>query len=160
MLKPVQRRTTKLSTTSRFAIVAAKYNPKYSNALVRFAKAELKLAGVTHIDVVRVPGAFEVPVVAGHLSRATPAYDAILCFGTILRGATTHADHIASGVTAALAQLQITSGVPIIHGVLMFENHEQAKVRCLGRESNRGIEAAHTAMEMAEVMRTLPTHGM
>ncbi len=155
MLKPVQRTAKVMQTTSRFAIVAAKYNPKYTDALVRFAKAELKGAGVTHIDVVRVPGAFEIPVVAGRLSRITPKYDAILCFGTILRGATTHADHIALGVTHALAQLQITSGVPIIHGVLLFENHEQAKIRCLGRETNRGIEAAHTAMTMATVMRSL-----
>ncbi len=156
MLKQVQRTKVKLEVPARFAIVAARYNSTYTNALVRMAKAEFALAGVVHVDVVRVPGAFEIPVVVGRLTRSNPAYDAIICFAAILRGATSHADHIALGVTHALAQLQVDGGVPIVHGVLMFENREQAKARCLEKDSNRGIEAAHTAMAMVEVMRSLP----
>jgi 6,7-dimethyl-8-ribityllumazine synthase len=72
-----------------------------------------------------------------------------------LRGATTHADHIVLGVTHALAQLQVDSGVPIIHGVLPFENEDQAAERCLRKETNRGTEAARTAREMVEVCRNL-----
>lgn len=135
----------------RVAIVAAKYNPEFTNALVRFAKAELKGNAV---KVIRVPGAFETPVIAARLARSGD-FDAVICFGAILRGATTHADHIAVGVTNALAQLAADTGVPIIHGVLLFEDREQAKARCLNRETSRGIEAARTALEMAAVVRSL-----
>ena len=79
----------------------------------------------------------------------------MICFGAVLRGATTHADHIVVGVTNALAQLQVDSGVPMIHGVLLFENEKQAAERCLRKDTNRGIEAARTAREMVEVCRLL-----
>ncbi len=154
MLKKIAKRTGRGNGT--FAIVAAKYNPEFTDALVKFARAELKSAGVIGLEVIRVPGSFEVPVVAAKLAQATqPRFDAIICFGAILRGKTTHAQQIADGVSFALAELQIRSGVPIIHGVLLFENEEQARIRCLGREHNRGIEAARVALEMAEIMRGL-----
>jgi 6,7-dimethyl-8-ribityllumazine synthase len=133
---------------ARYAIVAAKYNARYTDALVRFAKAELKDAA--KVRVIRVPGSFEIPVVAGLLARSG-SVDAVICFGAVLRGATTHADHIVVGVTNALAQLQIDSGIPIIHGVLLFENEAQAAERCLRKDTNRGIEAARTAREMVHV---------
>jgi 6,7-dimethyl-8-ribityllumazine synthase len=151
MLKRIQKGT-RGGAGGRYAIVAAKYNSRFTDALVRFAKAELKDAA--NVRVIRVPGSFEIPVVAGILARSGSA-DAVICFGTVLRGATTHADHIVVGVTNALAQLQIDSGVPMIHGVLLFENEEQAAERCLGKETNRGIEAARTAREMVEVCRGL-----
>lgn len=136
-----------------FAIVAARYNPKYTDALVSAARAELRKGAATHIEVVRVPGSFEVPVVAATLAKR--GFDAIICLGAIFQGATSHARNIADGVSVALANLQIKTGIPMIHGVLLFENEEQARVRCLGREHNRGTEAARTALEMAEVMRSL-----
>ena len=142
-------------TGGRFAIVAAKYNPKYVDAMVKSARSVLASADPATVDVFRVPGSFEIPVVAARLAEAQPAYDAILCFGAILRGATSHANHIAEAVSQALAQLQILRGIPIIHGVLLFENEEQARVRCLGREHNRGIEAGQVALEMAQVMRKI-----
>jgi 6,7-dimethyl-8-ribityllumazine synthase len=151
MLKKI-RKGTRGGAGGRYAIVAAKYNSRFTDALVRFAKAELSDAA--SVRVIRVPGSFEVPVVAGRLARSG-AVDAVICFGTVLRGATTHADHIVVGVTNALAQLQVDSGVPIIHGVLLFENEEQAAERCLRKETNRGIEAARTAREMVEVCRDL-----
>jgi 6,7-dimethyl-8-ribityllumazine synthase len=125
---------------------------RYTDALVRFAKAELKDAQT--VRVIRVPGAFEVPVIAGILARSGEI-DAVICFGCVLRGATTHADHIVVGVTNALAQLQLDSGIPVIHGVLLFENEEQAAQRCLDKETNRGIEAARTAREMVAICRSL-----
>lgn len=151
MLKKI-RKATAAGAGGRYAIVAAKYNARFTDALVRFAKAELKDA--ESVRVIRVPGAFEVPLVAGRLARSG-SVDAVICFGAVLKGATTHADHIVVGVTNALAQLQTESGVPMIHGVLLFENEQQAVERCLNKETNRGIEAARTAREMVEVCRQL-----
>ena len=151
MLKKI-RNATSAGAGGRYAIVAAKYNARFTDALVRFAEAELQDAEC--VQVIRVPGAFEVPLVAGILARSG-LIDAVICFGAVLRGATTHADHIVVGVTNALAQLQVDSGIPIIHGVLLFENEKQAEERCLNKETNRGIEAARTAREMVEVCRNL-----
>ncbi len=153
MLKKTSKSVAR-ANAGRFAIVAAKYNSRYTDALVRFAKDELKNAAT--LKVFRVPGAFETPAIASRLARSGE-YDAVICFGAVLRGATTHADHIVVGVTNALAQLQIDTGIPIIHGVLLFENEGQARARCLTRETNRGIEAARTAREMAELCGNLPT---
>jgi 6,7-dimethyl-8-ribityllumazine synthase len=155
MLKKIAPRG-KNSKGGRFAIVAAKYNALYTDALVASAQAELKAAGAGEIRVIRVPGSFEVTAVAGELARAkTKRYDAVICFGAILRGQTTHADEIAHAVSFGLTHIQATYGVPMIHGVLLFENEEQAKVRCLDPDHNRGIEAARTALEMSEVMKAL-----
>jgi 6,7-dimethyl-8-ribityllumazine synthase len=151
MLKRIQK-TARGGAGARYAIVAAKYNSRLTDALVRFARAELKDAA--SVRVIRVPGSFEIPVIAGILARSG-SVDAVICFGAVLRGATTHADHIVVGVTNALAQLQIDSGVPMIHGVLLFENEDQAAQRCLRKETNRGIEAARTARQMVEICRGL-----
>jgi 6,7-dimethyl-8-ribityllumazine synthase len=151
MLKKI-RKATGTGAGGRYAIVAAKYNARFTDALVRFAKAELKDA--ESVRVIRIPGAFEIPLVAGRLARSG-SVDAVICFGAVLRGATTHADHIVVGVTNALAQLQTESGVPMIHGVLLFDDEQQAAERCLNKETNRGIEAARTAREMVEVCRRL-----
>ncbi len=137
----------------RFAIVASTYNPRYVDAMVRAAKAEILRAGGT-VQIVRVPGAYEIPVIAARLSR-TKTFSGIVCLGVILRGATTHAQHIGEAVSNALVQIQIQDEVPVIHEVLLLENEQQAKERCLSRTHNRGTEAAQTALEMARVMRTL-----
>jgi 6,7-dimethyl-8-ribityllumazine synthase len=141
----------------RFVIVASTYNARYVEAMLRAARAEIRRAGGA-LSIVRVPGAFEIPVVAARLARAAagrPQPSAILCLGVILRGATTHAQHIGEAVSAALAQIQIEHGVPVIHEVLLLENEQQARERCLSRTHNRGAEAAQTALAMARVMRGL-----
>ncbi len=143
----------------RFAIVASTYNLRYVDAMVRAAKAEILRAGGT-VQIIRVPGAYEIPVIAAKLARASRlAPDAplsgIVCLGVILRGATTHAQHIGEAVSNALVQIQITHEIPVIHEVLLLENEQQAKERCLSRTHNRGTEAAQTALEMARVMRAL-----
>ena len=142
---------------ARFAVVASEYNNRYVGPMVEAALAELEKAGAAQIDLVRVPGAFETPVVAARLARRTrPArYVAVICLGVILRGETAHAEHIGRGVTDALVRLQIELGVPMIHEVLLLENEAQAKARCLDPERNRGREAAQAAIRMARVMASL-----
>lgn len=155
MLKPI-RPGKATSDGRRFAIVASRYNARYVEGLLRAARAELRRAKAASVRILRVPGAFEIPVVAARLAgevRLRPA--AIICLGVILRGETTHAQHIAEAVTHALARIQIEHGVPVIHEVLLLENEQQARVRCLGRTHNRGREAAQTAVAMAAVMAEL-----
>jgi 6,7-dimethyl-8-ribityllumazine synthase len=103
-----------------------------------------------------VPGAFEIPVVAAKLaSGEAGTFSALICLGVILRGETTHAQHIGESVSMALVQIQIRYLVPVIHEVLLLENEEQAEARCLSRKHNRGAEAALTAIAMARTMNSL-----
>ena len=155
MLKKVKTASARPSG-GHFAIVASSYNRRYVDGMVRAAEECLRAARVESLKIVRVPGAYEIPVVAARLAHTqSPPLDAILCLGVILRGATTHAQHIAEAVTNALTQIQLQHGVPVIHEVLLFENKEQAEIRCLSPDHNRGAEAAQTALEMARVMRSL-----
>lgn len=153
MLKKASKTKPSAVAGTRVAIVASRYNARYVNSMLRAAKAELAKAKVA-AEVVRVPGAFEIPAVASALTgRLTNPVDAILCLGVILRGETTHAENIAQAVTGALAQLQVEHSLPVIHEVLLLENVQQARERCLDARHNRGIEAARTAIEMTRVMR-------
>jgi len=137
-----------------FAIVASRYNGRYVDAMLRAAKTALTKAGAK-VQVIRVPGAFEIPVVASQLSTFNPQLSGVICLGVIFQGQTSHAQHIAWGVTHALAQIQVLHKIPVIHGVFLFDTEEHARVRCLGKEHNRGAEAAQTALEMARVMAHL-----
>jgi len=153
MLKKASKTKPSGAAGTRVAIVASRYNARYVNSMLRAAKAELAKAKVA-AEVVRVPGAFEIPAVASALvRRLTNPIDAILCLGVILRGETTHAENIGQAVTGALAQLQVEHSLPVIHEVLLLENVQQARERCLDARHNRGIEAARTAIEMTRVMR-------
>lgn len=153
MLKRIARKKNGSAHGSRFAIVASSYNARYVDAMLRAARSEILRAGGA-LQIVRVPGAYEIPVVAARLARSED-FSAIICLGVILRGATTHAQHIGEAVSHALAQIQIQHEVPVIHEVLLLENEQQARERCLDRRHNRGAEAAQSALEMARVMRSL-----
>jgi 6,7-dimethyl-8-ribityllumazine synthase len=164
MLKTVKSKQHKDAGGS-FAIVASRYNGNFVDGMLRAARAELRAAGVK-VRIVRVPGAFEIPVVAArlaaksalhstlHLKRSTPL-SGIICLGVVFQGETSHAEHIGWGVTHALAQIQVQHKIPVIHGVFVFEKEKQARVRCLGTKHNRGTEAAQTALQMAQVMAAL-----
>ena len=154
MLKKQSVKQLRVTVDDRFAIVASRYNARFVAGMLSAALRELKRGGAKshQVRVVRVPGAFEIPAVASKLA-AQRAAGAIICLGVVLRGETAHADHIGTGVTQALADIQVRQGLPVIHAVLLFDNESQAHVRCLGREHNRGAEAARTAMEMVNVMR-------
>jgi len=151
MLQKIQSK--KIRSRGRFAVVASKYNARYVNAMLRAAKMEILRAG-GQVEIIRVPGAYEIPVVAAKLAR-TQKFCGIICLGVILRGATTHAQHIGEAVSNALTQIQIQHEIPVIHEVLLLENEQQAKERCLDQRHNRGTEAGQTALEMARVMAAL-----
>ena len=153
MLKAV-RPTRHRKTGGHFAIIASQYNARYVDSMLRAARKVLADAGAESVRVVRVPGAYEIPLVAAKLARAQPL-SAVICLGVILRGETQHAQLIGEAVTSALMQLQIWMGVPMVHEVLLLENRQQAEARCLSPEHNRGAEAAATAVAMAQVLKTL-----
>jgi 6,7-dimethyl-8-ribityllumazine synthase len=155
MLKRVSSRTARRSG-GHYVIVASRYNTRYVDALLRSARRELQRGGADRVEVIRVPGAFEIPAVAAKVAlELAPRPSAVLCLGVIFQGETAHARQIGDAVSHALARLQIESRLPVIHGVYLFDNEEQARVRCLGRTHNRGLEVARTALEMARVMRQL-----
>ncbi len=153
MLKPIQTKTLR-SDGGNFAIVASRYNSRYVDAMLRAAKTELLRAG-GNVQVVRVPGAYEIPVVVARLARKSRV-SAVICLGVILRGQTVHAAHIGDAVSDALMRIQVETEIPVIHEVLLLENEEQAKARCLGKTHNRGREAAQTAIAMTRVLKSLP----
>jgi len=145
-----------------FAIVASKYNARYVDAMVRAAQIELRRAGAKKVEIFRVPGAYEIPVVATRLARLPlqglgngRSVSAIICLGVILRGQTVHAAHIGEAVSRALMEIQLKYELPVIHEVLLLENEAQARARCLSRDHNRGKEAAQTALAMAGIMKRL-----
>jgi len=152
MLKKVQKQPVR-ANGGAFAIVASRYNAQFVDTMLRAARAELLRAGA-QVQVVRVPGAYEIPVAAVRLAR-TKKFSAIVCLGVILRGETTHAAHIGEAVSTALMNIQVVTEVPLVHEVLLLENKDQARVRCCDPKHNRGTEAAQTALAMARVMAGL-----
>jgi 6,7-dimethyl-8-ribityllumazine synthase len=155
MLRKVQSKKVQ-SPGGTFAIVASRYNARYVDAMLRAASAELRRAEASRIQIVRVPGAYEIPVVAKRLARTSPDLSAIICLGVILRGETVHAAHIGDAVNRALMEIQLAYEIPVVHEVLLLENVEQARVRCLSPKHNRGTEAAQTALAMVRVLNSLP----
>lgn len=139
-----------------FAIVAARFNETIVKALIEGAVDALRRHGVVEdqIKIVRVPGSFEIPVVAQSLAKSKK-YTAVITLGCIIRGDTGHYDHVASATTSGIASASINSGIPVIFGVLTCENLEQAVHRAGGKAGNKGFEAAVTAIEMANLMKAI-----
>ncbi len=137
------------------AIVASQYNLAHVDGLLQGAENGLRDGHATY-EVVRVPGAFEIPVVAETLlARTTGKFDAVICLGVIIRGATAHADLVGDAVTRALMEMSVRHQVPVIHEVLLVDDVQQADQRCLDPGHNRGTEAAQTALAMAKVVTDL-----
>ena len=140
----------------RFAVVVSKYHDFVTTRLERAAVAALLSGGATDADVtiVRVPGAFEIPIAALHAAESG-RYDAIVCLGCLIRGETPHFDFIASAVASGLTQGAAATGVPMAFGVLTTNSIEEAVARAGDGPSNKGHEAASAAIEMAGVIARL-----
>jgi len=139
----------------RICIVASKYNEQFTDALVDNAIEELsEIVPQARIDLIRVPGAFEIPVMVAQMVRHDPPA-CIIALGLIIRGATDHAELVGRSVTDALQQLAIESLCPIIHEVLLVEDEKQAYARCIGSQLNRGREAARSAATMIDIASEL-----
>lgn len=152
MLSPLSNAPIRTGAGFRFVVVASRYNAKFVDSMVDLAVTTLKEAKADAVDVIRVPGAWEIPVAASVVALGENAPDAILCLGLLIQGETTHAQHIGHSVSTALMQLAMDTGIPVIHEVLTVTSEAQAIVRCLDPKTNRGIEAARTALEMVHVL--------
>jgi 6,7-dimethyl-8-ribityllumazine synthase len=141
----------------RFAIVAARFNQTIVDQLVRGAVDTLVRHGVADavIDVVRVPGSFEIPPVARRLAESGQ-YAAIICLGAVIRGETDHYDHVAGASASGVARAGADAGVPVIFGILTCDTVEQALNRAGLKSGNKGAEAALAAIEMANLLHKLP----
>ncbi len=144
----------------RICIVASKYNEQFTDALVNNAIEELgELSPMARIDIVRVPGAFEIPVVVAKLIQR-PDISCVIALGLIIRGDTQHADLIGASVTQSLQELAVQHGIPVIHEVLLVNDEMQAHARCISASMNRGREAARAAVGMIEIFteieKTMP----
>ncbi len=141
----------------RFALVAARFNHFVVEHLVAGALDGLKRHGVAEdaIDVVWVPGSYEIPLIAKRLA-AGGSYSAIICLGTIIRGDTDHYDHVAGEAAKGVAQAALATGVPVIFGILTCDTLEQAINRAGAKAGNKGFDAALTAIEMVNLLRQLP----
>jgi 6,7-dimethyl-8-ribityllumazine synthase len=141
----------------RFALVAARFNGFIVDQLVSGATDALNRHGVPEdrIDLVLVPGSFEIPLVAQKLGRGGK-YAAVICLGCVIRGDTDHYDHVAGAAASGIAQAALNSGVPVIFGVLTCDTLEQAIHRAGAKAGNKGFEAAVAAVEMVNLMKKLP----
>lgn len=146
-----------VAADDRFAIVVAQWNREVTEALLEGAVAALRDGYVTdeHITVAWVPGAWEIPVVANRLAQSG-AFAAIICLGAVVRGDTTHDQHINRGVSLALVEIALGNDVPVLYGVLSCESMEQAIDRAGGSHGNKGRECAEAALQMVGLLKNLP----
>jgi 6,7-dimethyl-8-ribityllumazine synthase len=142
---------------ARFAIIASRWNPRITDALVAGARRTFADNGVdeTAIDVLRVPGAWELPMAAARIAAAR-RHVAIVALGCVVRGDTRHFEHIADGCAQGLMRVALDHAVPVCNGVLAVEAHEDAAKRAGGSHGNKGEEAALVAIEMAQLLEQLP----
>lgn len=141
---------------SRFALVVSRFNDLVTERLLDGALNALQRLGADEdaITVAWVPGAVEIPVVASKLA-ASGKYHAVITLGAVVRGATSHFDHVCSMVASGVAEASASSGLPVIFGVLTTDNMEQALDRAGGKAGNKGAEAAHAAVEMVTLLKQI-----
>jgi 6,7-dimethyl-8-ribityllumazine synthase len=142
------------ATGFKFAVVWAQFNNSITEVLLSGALDALKRAGVVDVEVVRVPGAWELPMAAKAIAESKKP-DAIIALGAVIRGDTPHFDYVAGQAASGLAAVQLETGIPVAFGVLTTDNIEQANDRTGGKHGNKGYDAAITAIEMADLIRRL-----
>ena len=140
-----------------FAIVVSRYNESITSKLLQGAVATLSEHGVQddHIEIAWVPGAWEIPLVADRLAKHG-RYAAVLCLGAVIRGETSHDQHINRQVSTSLGHTSLATGIPVLFGVLTCNSLEQAINRAGGTVGNKGVECAEAALEMVSLLRQLP----
>ncbi len=145
------------SPAGRFVLVAARFNGFIVDQLVAGATDALNRHGVgeDRIDLVLVPGSYEIPLIAQKLGKSGK-YAAVICLGCVIRGDTDHYDHVAGAAASGIAQAALATGVPVIFSVLTCETLEQAINRAGGKAGNKGFEAAVAAIEMVNLLKKLP----
>ena len=140
----------------RVAIVASRFNELITSKLISGALDGLLRHGVEDeaISLAWVPGAFEIPLVASKLA-ASGKYDAVICLGAVIRGSTSHYDYVCNEVSKGIAQTSLSTGVPVLFGILTTENIEQAIERAGTKAGNKGFDCAQSAVEMVNLIRAL-----
>lgn len=144
----------------RFGVAVARFNAQITGPLYEGCLDELRARGAADadIDMVEVPGCFELPLAAKTLA-ASGAYDAVVCIGAVIRGDTPHFEYVSSGTASGVQQAALDTGVPVIFGVLTTDNEEQALARVGGAAGHKGREAALSAIEMARTIHRLRARG-
>ena len=155
--KIIQGNSDQADANSRYAIVVSRYNESITGKLLDGAVNTLVESGVATdaIDVAWVPGAWEIPLIASRLAKSE-RYSAVLCLGAVIRGETTHDEHINRQVSGSLGRLGLETGLPVLFGILTCNNLEQAIHRSGGNVGNKGEECANAALEMVSLLNQLP----
>jgi 6,7-dimethyl-8-ribityllumazine synthase len=145
------------SPNDRFAIVVARWNESITRKLLDGAVSTLRDRGIADdaIDVAWVPGAWEIPLITQELTESG-RYRAVICLGAVIRGETTHDQHINRAVSVAISELALATGIPVLFGLLTCETMEQAIHRAGGNVGNKGSECAAAALEMIGLLKNLP----
>ncbi len=138
----------------KIAIVVARFNEFITSKLLFGCEGALHQHGVDNIDIIWVPGAFEIPVVAKKLAKSGK-YDAIVALGTVIRGSTTHYDYVCNETAKGISNVSQVHEIPVVFGVLTTENIEQAIERAGTKAGNKGVDAAVCAIEMANLLKML-----
>jgi 6,7-dimethyl-8-ribityllumazine synthase len=142
----------------RYAVVVAQWNRSVTGTLLDGAIDTLTAAGIPddNIDVAWVPGSWEIPIVAQRMA-ASARYVAVICLGAVVRGETSHDQHINRGVSLAISQIALQFDLPVLFGILTCESMEQAIDRAGGKHGNKGSECAEAALHMVGLLKNLPT---
>jgi 6,7-dimethyl-8-ribityllumazine synthase len=140
----------------RFGLVVSRFNDFITGKLLEGAEDALLRHGAKSddIEIIKVPGSFEIPLAAKKMAQKD-AYDAVICLGTVIRGATPHFDYVSAEVSKGIAQASLETGVPIAFGILTTDTIEQAVERAGSKGGNKGWDAALTAIEMARVLKKI-----
>jgi 6,7-dimethyl-8-ribityllumazine synthase len=140
----------------KFGVVVSRFNEFFSRKLLDGAMDALLRHGVNDedIEVAWTPGSFEIPLIAQKMAQ-TKKYDAVICLGAVIRGSTPHFDYISAEVTKGIANVNLSTGVPIIYGVITTDTLEQAVERSGSKVGNKGKDAAVSAIEMANLVKSI-----